>query len=122
MRLVLDTNVLVSGLIGAGGPPGRIVDLLRSGDVTLCVDDRVLDEYGDVLRRRELARFLDPSDVEHISDFIRTSGDGVLATHTVLGLPDPHDAPFLEVAMAASVLLVTGTCLASPPSAATAPP
>ncbi len=32
MRLVLDTNVLVSGLIGAGGPPGRIVDLLRSGD------------------------------------------------------------------------------------------
>ncbi len=30
-RIVLDTNVLVSGMINAHGHPGRIVDLLREG-------------------------------------------------------------------------------------------
>lgn len=108
MRVVLDTNVLVSGLISAAPPPGRIVDLLRSGDLTLCVDDRILGEYESVLRRASLAPYVDPSDAEHIIDFIRTCSQGVLAPESVLGLPDPRDAPFLEVGMAAAVVLVTG--------------
>ena len=39
MTIVLDTNVLVSGMIVANHPPGRIIDLLRVGSVRLAVDD-----------------------------------------------------------------------------------
>ncbi len=41
-RIVLDTNVLVSGMINAHGAPGRIVDMVREEHVELVVDDRVL--------------------------------------------------------------------------------
>ncbi len=51
MKIVLDTNVLISGILKPSGPPGRIVDLLRSGVLQLVVDDRILAEYTDVLRR-----------------------------------------------------------------------
>jgi predicted nucleic acid-binding protein len=44
LRIVLDTNVLVSGLLSPHGPPGRIFDLLLGGKLTLVFDDRLLAE------------------------------------------------------------------------------
>ena len=55
MRVVLDTNVLVSGLLTPSGPCGQIVELVLDGVLDLCVDGRILDEYEDVLRRPKLA-------------------------------------------------------------------
>ncbi|PIY26102.1 MAG: putative toxin-antitoxin system toxin component, PIN family, partial [Deltaproteobacteria bacterium CG_4_10_14_3_um_filter_51_14] len=31
MKIVLDTNVMISGMLNPSGPPGKIIDLLRSG-------------------------------------------------------------------------------------------
>ena len=47
MRVVLDTNVLVSGIF-FGGVPGRILEAWRDGRVTLVVSPAVLDEYHRV--------------------------------------------------------------------------
>lgn len=52
---VFDTNVLVSGFLSPEGPPGRIVDWLRSGTVRAVVVDGILAEYAEVLHRPELA-------------------------------------------------------------------
>ena len=41
MRLVVDTNVLVSGLLSPFGPPGVIVNLIAAGRVRLCYDTRI---------------------------------------------------------------------------------
>jgi len=49
MKIVLDTNVLVSGLLQPFGPSGQIVRLVASGEVVLCHDPRILTEYGEVL-------------------------------------------------------------------------
>ena len=51
MKVVLDTNVLVSGLLNPFGAPGRVVDLAVTGGLQPLHDDRILLEYGDVLRR-----------------------------------------------------------------------
>ncbi len=51
MRVVLDTNVLVSGLLNPDGSPGRVLDLFLAGGITLLVDDRILGEYRAVLPR-----------------------------------------------------------------------
>lgn len=50
MRVVLDTNTVISGLLWPGNPR-RILDLARSGEVILCVSQALLIELLDVLRR-----------------------------------------------------------------------
>jgi putative PIN family toxin of toxin-antitoxin system len=106
VRIVLDTNVVVSGLLTAFGPPAQIIDLVSSGDLMLVVDDRILSEYQDVLVRprfkfgaREIDEFLSlAASVEH-----------VIGAPLPFALPDPADEPFLEVAVAGAVdALVTG--------------
>lgn len=50
MRVVLDTNVLVSGLLWLG-PPHRILELVDAGELTLCMSENLLQELEEVLRR-----------------------------------------------------------------------
>ena len=48
---VLDTNVLVSGLLSPFGPPGRLVDALLARRLRLAFDDRIELEYREILAR-----------------------------------------------------------------------
>ena len=57
MRLVLDTNVVVSGLIWSG-PPRRLLDMGRSGGVFLFSSAILLDELAEVLARKKFAALL----------------------------------------------------------------
>jgi putative PIN family toxin of toxin-antitoxin system len=108
LKLVLDTNVLISGMINPSGAPGRIVDRIRLGGLTLCVDDRILAEYARVLRRPRFARYFNTAQARDILAFLYAESDLVVAAVTVTGLPDPDDAPFLEVALTAQTPLVSG--------------
>lgn len=107
MDAVLDTNVLVSGLINPCGFPGRIVDLLRSGTLRAVVDDRILAEYFDVLRRDAFKRYFTDSAREDVLEYLSRNSQYVTSC-VVADLPDPGDVPFLEIAMSANVVLVTG--------------
>lgn len=107
MKIVLDTNVLVSGLLQALGPSGQIVRLVASGELALCHDPRIMAEYREVLLR-ERFRF-DPARVEALMEQIRAGGIPVAARPLAVRLPDPDDEPFLEVALAGGIrCLVTG--------------
>lgn len=106
--IVLDTNVLGSGMINAFGPPGRIVDRLREGELQLVVDDRILAEYTSVLMRPKFSRYFKPSEARDVLIFLEHNGCYVVPTAHVPALPDPDDIPFLEVALSAGVPLVTG--------------
>ncbi|WP_291323442.1 putative toxin-antitoxin system toxin component, PIN family [Desulfonatronospira sp.] len=108
MLVVIDTNVLVSGMINPHGAPGRLVDFLRSGALHLAVDDRILAEYTEVLHPPRLSRYFGSSDLAQILDYLHTGSLHVLARQHIKDLPDQSDAPFLEVAMAAKVPLITG--------------
>lgn len=108
MRLVLDTNVLVSGMLAAGNPPGRIVDFLRAGKIQLQVDERILAEYDGVLSRPKFRRCFSLFEKDLIMDYIRADSEWHVCTRIVEGLPDAKDACFLEVAHEARVALVTG--------------
>lgn len=107
-RIVLDTNVLVSGLLSAMPPPGRIVDLLNQGTLIPLFDTRVLAEYEAVLSR---PRFRFPASVVRaLLDNIELGGVVVSAPPLPgILLPDVSDLPFLEVAAAGSAdYLITG--------------
>lgn len=107
-RIVLDTNVLVSGMINAYGSPGRIVDLLREGMIELVVDDRVLLEYRMVLNRPKFRRYFDSDAVSDILNFLEQNTHYMVATQTITGLPDLDDVPFAELSLSAGIPLVTG--------------
>ena len=51
MNIVLDTNVLVAGLLSPFGTCGEIVRMVSSGELILFFDARILSEYDEVLRR-----------------------------------------------------------------------
>ena len=107
MRLVVDTNVLVSGLLTPFGAPGVVVSLIAAGRLVLCYDARILAEHDDVLRRPVFA-----FGEENIASFlaqIQAQGELVAPVPLSIGLRDEDDEPFVEVAAAARVeFLVTG--------------
>lgn len=107
MKIVLDTNVLISGLLNPRGIPGRILDLISGGHLAVLYDDRILAEYRDVVARPRLR--IEPADGALIIDGIANSGFLLPAPPLDVELPDPMDLPFLEVAEAGHVsALVTG--------------
>lgn len=55
MRVVLDTNTLVSGVISPSGPPRRLLNAVRSQSIELCASATLLAELLDVLSREKFA-------------------------------------------------------------------
>lgn len=114
MRVVVDTNVLVSGLISPFGPPGVIVGLVARGTPNLCYDTRILGEYREVLERPTFA--FRSRDIETLLSRIATNGLPLAPAPLADRLPDAGDQPFLEVAVAAdAAFLVTGNLKHFPP-------
>ncbi len=115
MKIVLDTNVLVSGLLTPFGPSGKIVRMVSAGELILYIDARILSEYQEVLHRPKF-KF----NKDHISillDFIKLYGQFVSSLPLKNRLPDPDDEPFLEVAIAGKVQsLITRNIVHYPPS------
>jgi predicted nucleic acid-binding protein len=116
---VFDTNVLVSGILSPHGPPGWIVDALQQGECRAIIDDRIWDEYVEVMSRPAFG--FAPDDVETLLG--RIAHHAIRAPVTVeqlrrLPLPDPDDVPFLACALAMDVPLVTGNVRHFPRAAA----
>lgn len=108
MRIVLDTNVLVSGLLDPNGPPGRILDLILGRHLILLYDDRIIGEYSDVLGCPQLD--IAPDQAVAVLSFFRLSGEPITAYPLKSDLfPDVDDLPFAEVAISGKAdSLVTG--------------
>lgn len=81
MRLVLDTNVLVSALLTPAGPPSRVLELILTQRAQALVDERILAEYREVLGRQKLK--LDPSKVTIALDFFDTYAEKVSAARSI---------------------------------------
>jgi len=107
MRVVIDTNVLVSGVMNPHSPPGRIVDEALAGAFTVLYDDRIMSEYREVLARPAFGFTL--TDIDALLDFIEMTGEAVAGLRLPILLPDSYDLPFLEVATAGRAdALITG--------------
>lgn len=108
MLIILDTNVLVSGLLNPHGAPGRVLDLILAGEIRVTYDDRILSEYAEVLARPKLA--IRPSRARAVLGFLQLAGIHISAVPLqITQVPDPDDLPFAEVAVTSHAdALVTG--------------
>jgi putative PIN family toxin of toxin-antitoxin system len=115
VKVVVDTNVLVSGLLRPHGVSAGVVRLISSGELRLCVDARILSEYEEVLARPKFA--FDSERVGLLLDFVRHYGHAVAGATLPASLPDADDEPFLEAAIAGEApFLVTGNAADFPES------
>ena len=112
MKVVLDTNVLLSGLMFPDGAPGRVVAAWREARFELVVSVHQLAEIGRALAYPKIRRVLDWDD-RCIEQFIRQLY--IRAQIVDLGAisvevpADPDDAPILATLVAAKAdVLITG--------------
>ncbi len=106
MRVVPDTNVLVSAIV-FGGPPGQIMERSAQGDLQLILSPALIDELREVLRRK--FGFSDAA-VYQAETLLRRISTLVEPQQTVtLISADPQDNRVLEAALAGDAdVIVSG--------------
>jgi putative PIN family toxin of toxin-antitoxin system len=107
LRLVIDTNILVSAALKPDGLQRTVFVLAITKPARLYVTEAVLAEYRDVLARPELK--IRKGLREQLLQLVRNHARLVRPAHTLRVAKDPGDDKFLECADAARAdYLVTG--------------
>ena len=106
---VIDTNVLVSAFwsFGRDTPPMRILRALVDGVFIPVVSGGILEEYGQVLRRKKFD--FNPDDVTRLLGFIADHARWTMPTESEEPFPDIKDKVFYCTALAVeNAKVVTG--------------
>lgn len=107
MKVVVDTNVLVSGMLSEHGAPSKVLQMILGGFLRVCFVSEILAEYEAVLKRVEF-NFSDALTVRLLAQIV-TAGERVFSKPLNFHLPDPSDDVFLEAALVGRVdCLITG--------------
>ncbi len=109
MRVVLDTNILVSALIASKGNPAAIYSAWHSGKFTLLTCAEHLDELRATLQKPRVAALIKPHKAGRLVNQIKRLAEDVGPLPQVSRSPDPHDDFLLAISQAGQArYLVTG--------------
>jgi putative PIN family toxin of toxin-antitoxin system len=109
-KIVIDTNVLVSGLIQQGYPYLIVNNLFIEQKISLCVSYELLAEYYEVLKRKKFSRYPDfLSKAESLLAQIETKSITYTPTFKLDIISDKDDNKLLELASESNAnFLITG--------------
>ena len=109
LRVVIDTNVLVSALLKPDSLPELILSLILEGEMVLCLSEPIVTEYEEVLRREKF-RKLDRRKVKTLLARLKSKAQWVEpGARLHVTRVDPEDNKFLECAQEAGAdFFVTG--------------
>ena len=107
IRAVIDTNILVSGLLSASGNEALVILAINQGLVRPALTEAILAEYADVLAQPKFSFPLDQ--IAALMGMLRRAGELFEPPASEPISPDPADGKFLAGAQAADAdFLVTG--------------
>lgn len=107
LKLVLDTNVVVSGALKPRGLERTALVFALTSPASLFLSQQILAEYTEVLNRPELR--IPPNERQQLMDLITSRGRVVSPNRKLAVCRDPDDDIFLECAEAARAdYLITG--------------
>jgi len=107
IRAVIDTNVVVSGLLSPAGNEALILLAIHQGLLHPCFSEEILEEYASVLARPKFA--FPPDEIAAVLDMFRSRGEFFPTKTSAIAASDPGDTKFLQCAEAALAdYLVTG--------------
>lgn len=106
MRVVIDTNIVVSGYLG--GRLEAVIVAWKSGKFTLVVSKAIADEYLKVLQRPKFG--IEPGEIEDFYALLLSKADYVIPMRSFKVVKDdPSDNIFIEAAAAGGAnLIVSG--------------
>lgn len=109
MRVVLDTNVLLSAVMKRETPPARLYQAWREGRFVLLTCETQLDEIRDVSRHAQVRARLRPARVGSLVNELRQLATVLEPEDGITVSEDPHDDFLLGLAVAGQAdYLVTG--------------
>lgn len=110
MRVLLDSNVLISARLRPLGPSGLVLRAWTEGAFELIVSPRLLEELNGVLRRERFRRWITPDEVDAFVAGIGIDAIVLDDPPAEAGLtPDPDDDFLVALARSAAVdYLVSG--------------
>ena len=109
MRLVIDTNVLVSALLSGTSLPAHLIVLWREGRFDLLTSAEQLDELMRVTRYPRIRERLSPALAGRLINELRDIATVIERLPVITASPDPDDNYLLAIAVAGSAdFLVTG--------------
>lgn len=100
-RVVIDTNVIISGLMKAESVPGKILKAWRKNKFILLLSPPIFEEINEVIRRKEVAKYHKMKE-EEIDDFLLNLYSATQETPGEIELnvvEDPDDNIFLVCAI-----------------------
>lgn len=108
LKVVIDTNVLVSALLKDNSPPAFILTLLRKRKMSLCLSKAIFEEYRAVINREKFQHIRSAA-----APLLLSLKKGALLVEPKIRIAvitaDPADNKFLECAQAAQAnFLITG--------------
>ena len=106
MRIVLDTNILVSALITRGTPPDLLYRAWLRDEVELVTSAAQIQEVADVLGRPRMRKFVDPDEAAQMIAAIHRRATVLGGVPVARRSPDPKDDAILAAAIAGGVALV----------------
>lgn len=107
MRVVLDTNVLISAVWKPGGLEAQVVEHAWRGSFSLAVSEAVMAEYAEVLGRRKFAP--KQAAIEKLRQDLQKHAEMFQTGDALRVSRDEDDNRMLECAVAAeAAYLVTG--------------
>ena len=110
LHVVLDTNVLLSGIAFRSSVPGRVVASWRSGSVRVSLSEYILDELRRVMPKLRHRHGLSDAEMADFIDLLALQADIVVPAPTNdADLTDPFDQAILGTLISAKAdYLVTG--------------
>ena len=107
LRVVVDTNVIVSGLIDSRSPPGRVLEAVRQRVVEPVVSWQLAGEIARVLSRPKVRRYgVTDSQIDRT---IAALGPWLPDVELSVDIRDPSDAPVVAAAIIGGAdAIVTG--------------
>lgn len=109
MKVVIDTNVIISGLISPSGSPAQIIDLWVANKITVCLSTEIVEEYIAVLLRPKFNRLGSPKErYEIISEMVELDNTIIVNPDFRFNAidEDPDDNMFLECAVEAKARII----------------
>lgn len=101
LRVVLDTNVLLSGIAYPASIPGRIIAAWRHGSVEVLLSAYILNELRRVLPRLAKRHGLSSAEIEDLVDALSIQAEVIEPFANEPKLRDAHDIPVLGTLLAA---------------------
>ena len=109
MRVVLDTNIIVSALISSGGKPAAIVGAWLDGKFTLLTCAMQLQVLRATLQKSRVAELIKPHKAGRLVNHIKKLAEDIAPLPRVERSPDPADDFLLGLSEAGKAdYLVTG--------------